>query len=266
MMTPQEDLVPTTIGAADDGVISHAMRSARHKLVVMGHQAVGKTAVVLRFAKGIFDASMKYQPTVGVEFFSKTLTIENETLRFQLWDTAGQSRFHGLLPGFLKDASAVIVVYDVTDRQSFANTSKWVEEVRDANNSTAVFLVGNKADLADKRQVSLEEGQQHASNLGAEFIETSAKTDYNVKSLFRQMADTLLYGGQKREPASEPARDSDAGQKIPSTKNSLWQMVHGWPLCKFCRRRNHRQSVSASVPAGGAEILSEHAGSMGCAV
>jgi Ras-related protein Rab-6A len=133
-----------------------------------------------------------YQATIGIDFLSKTMYLEDRTVRLQLWDTAGQERFRSLIPSYIRDSSAAIVVYDVTSRPSFANTERWVEEVRaERGGDVVVCLVGNKSDLVDKRQVSIEEGDARARELGALFIETSAKAGFNVSALFKKVAAAL---------------------------------------------------------------------------
>ena len=99
-------------------------------------------------------------------------------------DTAGQERFRSLIPSYIRDSSVAVVVYDVTNRQSFLNVQRWVEEVRaERGNDVIIVAVGNKTDLTDKRQVSTEEGDSRARELGVLFIETSAKAGFNVKVL-----------------------------------------------------------------------------------
>ena len=98
-----------------------------------------------------FDSS--YQATIGIDFLSKTLYLEDRTVRLQLWDTAGQERFRSLIPSYIRDSSVAVVVYDVSNRQSFLNVVKWVDEVRAERGSDVVIaLVGNKSDLVDSRQ------------------------------------------------------------------------------------------------------------------
>merc|ERR1719362_2700444 len=169
----------------------------KYKLVFLGEQAVGKTSVITRFMYDTFDNN--YQATIGIDFLSKTMYLEDRTVRLQLWDTAGQERFRSLIPSYIRDSSGAIVVYDITDRRSFLNTAKWIEDVRSERGSDVVIvLVGNKKDLSDRRQVSSEEGEEKAKENGVMFIETSAKVGDNIKSLFRQLAQALP--GQE-EPA-----------------------------------------------------------------
>ena len=133
-----------------------------------------------------------YQATIGIDFLSKTMYLEDRTVRLQLWDTAGQERFRSLIPSYIRDSSVAIVVYDVTNRASFLNTSKWIDDVRGERGSDVIIvLVGNKTDLGDKRQVSSDEGESKAKELGVMFIETSAKAGHNVKLLFRKIAQAL---------------------------------------------------------------------------
>ncbi|KAL1820389.1 hypothetical protein ACET3Z_015258 [Daucus carota] len=137
-----------------------------------------------------FDAT--YQATIGIDFLSKTMYLEDRTIRLQLWDTAGQERFRSLIPSYIRDSSVAVVVYDVANRQSFLNTAKWIEEVRTERGSDVIIvLVGNKTDLVDKRQVSIEEGNLKSQECGVMFIETSAKAGFNIKHLFRKIAAAL---------------------------------------------------------------------------
>ncbi|KAF2580703.1 hypothetical protein F2Q68_00000328 [Brassica cretica] len=132
------------------------------------------------------------QATIGIDFLSKTMYLEDRTLRLQLWDTAGQERFRSLIPSYIRDSSVAVIVYDVANRQSFLNTSKWVEDVRtERGNDVIIVLVGNKTDLVDKRQVSIEEGDNKARDFGVIFIETSAKAGFNIKPLFRKISAAL---------------------------------------------------------------------------
>jgi len=164
---------------------------AKYKLVFLGDQSVGKTSIITRFMYDNFDRH--YQATIGIDFLSKTMYLEDRTVRLQLWDTAGQERFRSLIPSYIRDSSVAVVVYDVSNRASFLNTTKWVEDVRaERGNDVVICLVGNKTDLGnDKRQVSTEEGEERATKENLLFMECSAKAGYNVKSLFRKLATAL---------------------------------------------------------------------------
>jgi len=110
-------------------------------------------------------------------------------VRLQLWDTAGQERFRSLIPSYINDASVAVVVYDITSKQSFENVNSWIEQARQIRGDDLnIILVGNKIDLADKRQVGTEEGQAKANELNVMFKETSAKVGINIKPLFKDLA------------------------------------------------------------------------------
>lgn len=173
---------------------------SKYKIVFLGDQGVGKTSIITRFMYDSFDKL--YQATIGIDFLSKTMYLEDRTVRLQLWDTAGQERFRSLIPSYIRDSSVAVVVYDITNRASFLNTSKWIEDVRnERGNDVLIVLVGNKTDLSERRQVSVEEGEDKASKEGIMFIESSAKAGFNIKSLFRKLA-TALPG---MEAAAAPA-------------------------------------------------------------
>ncbi|KAJ3063867.1 Ras- protein Rab-6B [Rhizoclosmatium sp. JEL0117] len=162
----------------------------KFKLVFLGEQSVGKTSLITRFMYDKFDNT--YQATIGIDFLSKTMSVENRSVRLQLWDTAGQERFRSLIPSYIRDSSVAVVVYDITSRSSFQNTTKWIDDVRaERGNDVIIVMVGNKTDLSDKRQVSTEEGETKAKEADVLFIETSAKAGYNVKALFRKIAQAL---------------------------------------------------------------------------
>ncbi|PWN48378.1 secretion related GTPase C [Violaceomyces palustris] len=162
----------------------------KFKLVFLGEQSVGKTSLITRFMYDTFDNT--YQATIGIDFLSKTMYLEDRTVRLQLWDTAGQERFRSLIPSYIRDSSVAVVVYDITNRASFQNTSKWVDDVRaERGNDVIIVLVGNKTDLNDKRQVTTEEAEKKAQEFNVMFIETSAKAGHNVKVLFKKIAQAL---------------------------------------------------------------------------
>ena len=159
---------------------SAASTTHKYKLVFLGEQAVGKTSIITRFMYDTFETT--YQATIGIDFLSKTLYLDDRTVRLQLWDTAGQERFRSLIPSYIRDSSVAVIVYDVTNKTSFQNCDKWIEDVRsERGGDVIIMLVGNKTDLGDKRQVSAEEGEMKAKKLNVLNIETSAKANVNIK-------------------------------------------------------------------------------------
>jgi len=162
----------------------------KFKVVFLGEQSVGKTSLITRFMYDSFDTT--YQATIGIDFLSKTMYLEDRTVRLQLWDTAGQERFRSLIPSYIRDSTVAVVVYDITNASSFQQVNKWIDDVRtERGHDVIIMLVGNKTDLADKRQVPIDEGEKKSQDLNVMFIETSAKAGYNVKQLFKRIAAAL---------------------------------------------------------------------------
>ncbi|XP_016099955.1 ras-related protein Rab-41 isoform X3 [Siphateles boraxobius] len=193
----------------------------KFKLVFLGEQSVGKTSLITRFMYDSFDNT--YQATIGIDFLSKTMYLEDRTIRLQLWDTAGQERFRSLIPSYIRDSAAAVVVYDIANLNSFQQTSKWIDDVRTERGSDVIImLVGNKTDLADKRQITTEEGEQRAKELNVMFIETSAKTGYNVKQLFRRVAAALPGMDSTPEKSKEDMIDIklEKPPELPVTESS----------------------------------------------
>jgi len=162
----------------------------KFKLVFLGEQSVGKTSLITRFMYDSFDNM--YQATIGIDFLSKTMYLEDRTVRLQLWDTAGQERFRSLIPSYIRDSSVAVVVYDISNAKSFEKTRDWVNDVRaERGNDVIIMLVGNKTDLNDKREVTTEQGEEEARKQGVKFVETSAKVGHNVQILFKTIAQAL---------------------------------------------------------------------------
>lgn len=180
--------ISVTMASTSVGSYSNPLK--KFKLVFLGEQSVGKTSLITRFMYDSFDNT--YQATIGIDFLSKTMYLEDRTVRLQLWDTAGQERFRSLIPSYIRDSSVAVVVYDISNAKSFQNTRKWIDDVRgERGNDVIIVLVGNKTDLNDKREVTTAQGEEEAKKNGLMFIETSAKVGHNVKQLFRRIAQAL---------------------------------------------------------------------------
>ena len=131
--------------------------------------------------------------TIGVEFGAKTIQINGKTIKIQIWDTAGQEAFQAITRTYYKGAIGALLVYDITRRDTFTHVTKWLDDVRtNSSKNVTVILIGNKKDLEDKRQVSYEEGEAFAKEHGLMFLETSAKTAYNVVESFNLSAQCIL--------------------------------------------------------------------------
>jgi len=174
--------------AAATATATAGQKSFQFKLVLLGDSAVGKSSLVLRFVKKQF---YEYQEsTIGAAFLTQTVNVKDYTVKFEIWDTAGQERYHSLAPMYYRGAAAAIIVYDLTNRQSFVRAKTWVKELQkqQGNPNIVIALAGNKLDLLDKRQVDAEEAKQYADENNLYFLETSAKTDQNVTTLFEAIA------------------------------------------------------------------------------
>ena len=160
------------------------------KYIIIGDAAVGKSNLLLRFSQDDFKS--EYQLTIGVEFGAKNLDIDNKKYRLQIWDTAGQENYRSITRAYYKNSVCAILVYDITNRDSFEHISSWVEDCL-AQSPKTVFmvLVGNKSDLSEKRKVSIEEGQKMAKNNNMIFFEASAKTGDNVDKIFEESANEI---------------------------------------------------------------------------
>lgn len=160
------------------------------KLVLLGDTSVGKSSLVIRFVKNQFS---EYQEsTIGAAFLTQTVPVGDYTVKFEIWDTAGQERYHSLAPMYYRGAAAAIVVYDITTADSFQRAKSWVKELqRQGSQDVVIALAGNKIDREDERQVSQEEAKKYSDENGLFFIETSAKTNVNVRELFMAIARKL---------------------------------------------------------------------------
>ena len=177
----------------------------KYKLIFLGDQSVGKSCILNRFLNDTFIED--YQATIGLDFQSKNVQIDNQDIHLLLYDTAGQEKFRSLIPMYTRDANIILLVYDISNRDSFTNLSQWLKDLTNVNMEEIILcVVGNKIDLNDKRAVNIEEGKKFADEHNLIFQEISAKTgdgfsDLFYKNLFEQIRIKFRPGGQM--PASE---------------------------------------------------------------
>ncbi|XP_047955447.1 ras-related protein RABA5d [Salvia hispanica] len=153
------------------------------KIVIIGDSAVGKSNLLSRYARNEFNLHSK--ATIGVEFQTQTLEIDGKEVKAQIWDTAGQERFRAVTSAYYRGSFGALVVYDITRRSTFDSISRWLDELKTHSDTTvAKMLVGNKLDLDNIRDVSVEEGKSLAESEGLFFMETSALDSTNVKKAF----------------------------------------------------------------------------------
>ena len=161
------------------------------KIIVLGDPGVGKSSLLGRATKNIFNA--EYQTTVGFEFLTFTEKIGEKNVKLQIWDTCGQETYKSLISNFYRNASLAMLIYSIDSRESFNNIIKWLKEIKlQSNPDIKVVLIGNKADLENKRQVTIEEGNKFKEeNEILFFQEASAKSGINSKEIFHEAAKIL---------------------------------------------------------------------------
>jgi len=168
------------------------------KYIIVGDSGVGKSCLLLQFTDKRFHPI--HELTIGVEFGSRLITIGNEQVKLQMWDTAGQEVFRSITRSYYRNAAGALLVYDITRRETFDHMKRWLEEARqNTAASTKIILVGNKSDLEARRQVQREEGEKFAKENDLIFVETSAKTSVNVDDAFimsaQQIYDSITEDG-----------------------------------------------------------------------
>jgi len=176
-------------------------------VVVIGDSGVGKSNLLSRFTRNEFNLESK--STIGVEFATRSVSIEGKTIKAQIWDTAGQERYRAITSAYYRGAVGALVVYDITKDTSFENVEKWLLELRE--NATAditMMLVGNKIDLTQGRVISTEEGKSYAEKNGISFMEASAMTASNVEASFHQILSEIYHKKAHKEQEAAAASNS----------------------------------------------------------
>ena len=173
--------------AEDDDSIDNSVTSTRHKIIFVGDAGVGKTTIIGRIMDNPY--SEEYEPSIGVDFMSKNIKYNGQNVKLQIWDTAGQEKYKGLIPSYVRNASIVFVVYDISSKNSFDNIPKWINFIKSIE-STTLVLCGNKIDL-ENREVKKEEGEELAKKEDMKFFEVSAKTEENIKNMFYNVVADL---------------------------------------------------------------------------
>lgn len=131
---------------------------------------------------------MSHISTLGMDFRSLDLEVKGKIVKFQVWDTAGQERYRSITQGYYREANGVVLIFDITSKQTFINVSNWINELKQKTEKVKIILVGNKSDLADIRTVKQEDAAQYAKKIGVKYFETSAKESINILEVFKQMA------------------------------------------------------------------------------
>ncbi|EEB10525.1 RAB 3 and, putative [Pediculus humanus corporis] len=160
------------------------------KLLIIGNSSVGKTSFLFRYADDSFTSA--FVSTVGIDFKVKTVFRHDKRVKLQIWDTAGQERYRTITTAYYRGAMGFILMYDITNEESFNSVQDWVTQIKTYSwDNAQVILVGNKCDMEDERVISFERGKQLSEQLGIEFFETSAKENINVKAVFERLVDII---------------------------------------------------------------------------
>eukprot|EP01064_Diplonema_japonicum_P024096 TRINITY_DN34576_c0_g1_i1.p1 TRINITY_DN34576_c0_g1~~TRINITY_DN34576_c0_g1_i1.p1 ORF type:complete len:204 (+),score=24.02 TRINITY_DN34576_c0_g1_i1:43-654(+) len=168
------------------------MSEISFKLQLVGNSGVGKSCILLRFTEGQYTDDLG--PTIGVDFRVKNMTVKGQNVKLMVWDTAGQERFRTLTSAYYRGAHGVILVYDITDEESFEKLDSWMEEIDNYKSFPDVvkLLVGNKTDLEASRKVSASRAEEFARKHSMMWIEVSAKTKEGIAQAFRELVNKIF--------------------------------------------------------------------------
>ena len=180
-----------------------------YKVLILGDKAVGKSCFLIRFTENKFQEI--YLSTAGMDYkYKDVMYEEGKTIRLQIWDTAGQERYRTITTGLFKGAVGIILMYDITDKQTFNNVREWKSIEEETSKKVILILVGNKVDKKE-REVLKAEGEQIAEEYNFPFFETSAQSGLNVNSVFETLAKLIV---------EKKAQSANQGHKLTNTKNN----------------------------------------------
>ncbi|KAM9368458.1 ras-related protein Rab-11A-like [Phaethornis superciliosus] len=181
------------------------------KVVLIGDSGVGKSNLLSRFTRNEFNLESK--STIGVEFATRSIQVDNKTVKAQIWDTAGQERYRAITSAYYRGAVGALLVYDIAKYLSYENAERWLKELQDhADANIVIMLVGNKSDLRHLRAVPTDEARSFAEKNGLSFLETSALDSTNVEMAFQNILTEIYRIVSQRQITGQP--ESEFG---PST-------------------------------------------------
>ena len=201
------------------------------KIVLIGDSSVGKTNILSKYISDEYDPDT--QATIGVELSTKNYTFDNNEVKVQIWDTAGQEKYRSITSSYYKGAHGCLLVYDITRKATFENIDKWLAEIKlSSNNEINMVLIGNKCDLEDKREVSIEEAQNKAKLLNMAFMETSALNGTNVEKAFNELVNNVYQNNKQifHQDVNIRIDDKDKGVEI-SQENKMEQKSEDGCFC-----------------------------------
>ena len=197
------------------------------KIVLIGDSSVGKTNMLSRYISNEYDPNS--QSTIGVELSTKTFTFDKDEVKVQIWDTAGQEKYRSITSSYYKGAQGCLLVYDITRKDTFDNIDKWFSELKSStNNEINAILVGNKCDLSDKREITIEEAQKKAKLFNVAFMETSALDGTNIEKAFYELVNNVYQNNKKTFNQEIKVMLGDKGVEIKQEQNNETKKKNNW--------------------------------------
>jgi Ras-related protein Rab-8A len=198
----------------DSGTNNQSVVYNSYKVLLLGNSYVGKTCILLRFSEDIFKEN--YDVTIGLNYRIKSMTIENNPIKMQIWDTSGEEKFKAIAKNFYRGAHGVLLVYDICQKNSFLDVKSWIEQIIENadNDDIVMILCGNKCDNERERKISREEGENLAKNYGIPFFECSAKNNININKMFETMAQKIFSKVGNRQSSSVKLTPNSIKKKI----------------------------------------------------
>tara|TARA_Y100001958_G_C21073242_1_gene432025 strand:- start:11 stop:613 length:603 start_codon:yes stop_codon:yes gene_type:complete len=188
------------------------------KVVFLGDTSVGKSCLAVRFVRNEFFEFQ--EPTIGAAFLGKNINLNDKRYKFEIWDTAGQERYRSLAPMYYRGAKAAVIVYDITDEDTFKGAKTWVSEIKKKSNNCLILLVGNKVDLTNNRKVDINMVKNYVDDNNIIYMESSAKTGLNVEKIFTTIAENIPEDNEEREhePINEIVNVNNRGERARYTQ------------------------------------------------
>lgn len=200
----------------DRSVFPKTTYDVLYRLVLIGDSGVGKTAILLRYSDNVYNSS--FISTIGIDFRIKTIELQGKRIKLQIWDTAGQEQFHSVASSYYRNAHGIMLIYDITNAQSFIHVTKWVNNIsKNSPSSIKQLLIGNKCDTDEsKRVIEKDRGSTLAQELDMPFLETSAKMDVNIDAAFELITKLIMDGDLERvrKDSIEVRRSNDSSDSV----------------------------------------------------
>jgi small GTP-binding protein len=196
------------------------------KILTLGDSSVGKTSIILRFTKEKYNSNRL--ATIGVDFKSRIIQLENQRIKVLIWDTAGQERFKNIASQYYNGGDGAILTFDITNRKSYERIIYWLDELKQKKNldDMGLVLVGNKSDLSDNREVSFEEAEKFAKDINIKYFETSAEKNIGISDMMKYIVNKCIsiIKSKNEEGFRETVQESslDLSNFNNNKKNKLW--------------------------------------------